>query len=168
MVVQFYSWFKFYFHCFKVIYHFTIPKNNRKIRFKPRINLNHYIRISLVILSLFFFFHSVVGAGYTYASSCKILLKNKTPKKYIMGRKIICNDANSTQVKKFNWWLCFLPPYIYQPKLWQSEKSKMNYNMRKRSLKNAEGNLLICFLHGLFGSYARNVNVGVHRINSCS
>ena len=42
-MVQLYSWFKFYFPLFKlIITHYHIPKDDRKIKFKPRINnLNH-------------------------------------------------------------------------------------------------------------------------------
>ena len=44
VVVQFYPWFKFYSQLFQTHYHtFIISKNNKKIKFKPRINLNHNI-----------------------------------------------------------------------------------------------------------------------------
>ena len=43
VLVQFYLWFKFYFFCFKliIIYHHT--QKQKKIKFKPRIKLNHNI-----------------------------------------------------------------------------------------------------------------------------
>ena len=43
VVVQFYPWFKFYFSLFKLtIVDYHTPKQ-RKIKFKPRIKLNHNI-----------------------------------------------------------------------------------------------------------------------------
>ena len=47
VVVEFYPWFTFYFLCFKLIipnYH-TLIQTQRKIKFKPRIKLNHNIMI---------------------------------------------------------------------------------------------------------------------------
>ena len=41
VVVQFYPWFKFYFLCFKlIIIHYNTQKQ-KKIKFEPRIKLNH-------------------------------------------------------------------------------------------------------------------------------
>ena len=42
VVVQFYPWIKFYFLLFQTHYHvLTYPKTLKKIKFKPRIKLNH-------------------------------------------------------------------------------------------------------------------------------
>ena len=47
VVVQFYPWFKFYFPLFFYsLSYITISKKQRKIKFEPRIKLNHNIDIA--------------------------------------------------------------------------------------------------------------------------